>query len=166
MTKHDSKDEDVVKNSIQPLVKDEHGRERFKENKIVSFLLDNGGFDMNNLACMDFSENDREHFAQLIGYSLDGFGMLSYVSDETYYLAEKQRRPQDAESELVELRKKNALFSRLIKRQGEHLKSKDERIAELEQVMFDLLSLSSFHMSFPFEAERLEDLKPQQPEVK
>jgi hypothetical protein len=76
-----------TKNAVQPLVKDVHGRDRFKENKIVSFLLDNGGFDMNKLAKMDFSDNDREQFAQLIGYSLDGYGMLSYVTDETYYQA-------------------------------------------------------------------------------
>jgi hypothetical protein len=73
-----------VKNPIQPTVKDEHGRVRFKENKIVSFLLDNGGLDMNKLAVLDFTVDDREQFAQLIGYSLDGYGMLSYVTDETY----------------------------------------------------------------------------------
>jgi len=73
-----------VKHPIQPLVKDEAGRNRFKENRIITFLLDNGGFDMNKLAVMDFSQNDREQFAQLIGYSLDGYGTLSYVTDETY----------------------------------------------------------------------------------
>jgi hypothetical protein len=77
-----------TKNAVQPLVKDVHGRNRFKENMIVTFLLDNGGFDLNKLAMMDFSDNDREQFAQLIGYSLDGYGMLSYVTDETYNQAE------------------------------------------------------------------------------
>jgi hypothetical protein len=76
-----------TQNAVQPLVKDIHGKDRFKENKIVSFLLDNGGFDMNKLAMMDFSDNDREQFAQLIGYSLDGYGMLSYVTDKTYNAA-------------------------------------------------------------------------------
>jgi hypothetical protein len=73
-----------IKNAIQPTVRDDGGRLRFKENKIVSFLLDNGGYDMNKLAREDFTKNDREQFAQLIGYSLDGYGMLSYVTDETY----------------------------------------------------------------------------------
>lgn len=72
------------KHPIQPLVKDENGKVRFKANKIVQFLLDNGGFDMNVLAMMDFTDNDREQFAQLIGYSVSGFGSLSYVGDETY----------------------------------------------------------------------------------
>jgi hypothetical protein len=43
---------------------------------------------MNSLAEHDFSPEDREQFAQLIGYSLSGFGELSYVSDETYAAAE------------------------------------------------------------------------------
>lgn len=76
------------KHPIQPTYKDENGTLRFKKNAIVSFLLDNGGFDLNKLAVMDFSREDREQFAQLIGYSLSGFGELSYVSDETYGAAE------------------------------------------------------------------------------
>lgn len=62
---------------------------RFERNEIVRYLLDNGGIDMNKLACLEFSVEDREQFAQLIGYSLDGFSTLSYVRDETYYAAEK-----------------------------------------------------------------------------
>lgn len=57
---------------------------RFKANPIVEHLLDNGGIDMNALACMNFSREDREQFAQLIGYSVSGFGSLSYASDEVY----------------------------------------------------------------------------------
>ena len=67
----------------QPLIKD--GRSiRFKENKIVRFLLESGPFDMNQLGIMDFSNEDREQFAQLIGYSFGGFAELDYVSNETY----------------------------------------------------------------------------------
>ena len=68
----------------QPLELDNHGTLRFKENKIVSFLLNAGPFDLNQLALMSFTNEDREQLAQLIGYSLSGFGDLSYVSDETY----------------------------------------------------------------------------------
>ncbi len=78
-----------MRHPIQPLAIDEKGVLRFKRNAIVSFLLDNGGFDMNKLAGMDFSNEDREQFAQLIGYSHSGFGELSYVSDETYKAAAK-----------------------------------------------------------------------------
>ena len=69
---------------------DENGTVRFKENKIVSFLLENGGFDMNKLAVMDFSQEDRIQFAQLIGYSFGGFSDLSYVTDASYVEAFQQ----------------------------------------------------------------------------
>lgn len=62
---------------------------RFKANAIVRHLLDNGGIDLNAIAMLSFSQEDREQFAQLIGYSLSGFGELSYVSDETYNAADK-----------------------------------------------------------------------------
>lgn len=75
------------KHPIQPLELDQHQRLRFKENAIVRYLLDNGGIDMNKLAVLEFSQEDREQFAQLIGYSFDGFGELSYVSDATYNAA-------------------------------------------------------------------------------
>lgn len=54
---------------------------RFRGNPIVSFLLDNGPYDMNRLAVMNFSAEDRQHFAQLIGYSVCGYCELSYVDD-------------------------------------------------------------------------------------
>jgi hypothetical protein len=65
---------------------------RFRENKIVSFLLDHGLHDMNALSLMQFSDEDRAQFAQLIGYSLSGFAELPYVSDEDYARAEELRR--------------------------------------------------------------------------
>lgn len=71
----------------QPIYKDENGTIRFRENPIVRFLLDAGPFDLNKLGLMDFTDKDREHFAQLIGYSIGGFGELSYVSDESYQAA-------------------------------------------------------------------------------
>lgn len=67
---------------MQPFVIDEHETVRFKENKIVSYLLDHGGIDMNQLASIDFSQDDRTQFYQLIGYSLSGFHELSRVSDK------------------------------------------------------------------------------------
>ena len=73
-----------MKHPVQPLKKDNDGVLRFKKNNIVRFLLDAGPFDLNKLALMPFSDEDREQFAQLIGYSLSGFGDLDYVSDETY----------------------------------------------------------------------------------
>ena len=78
----------MTKLPIQPIYTDDHGIIRFRGNKVVQFLLDNGGIDLNQLTieCQNCPE-DWEQFAQLIGYSLSGFGDLSYVSDETYRTA-------------------------------------------------------------------------------
>ena len=80
----------TTEHPIQPIFKDRDGLLRFKQNAIVRFLLEDGPNDMNRLSIMPFSQEDREQFAQLIGYSLSGFSELSYVSDETYERAELQ----------------------------------------------------------------------------
>ena len=73
---------------LQPIYLDSQGIARFRENSIVRFILDNGTNDMNRLARLDFTDEDREQFAQLIGYSVSGFGDLSYVSPETVAAAD------------------------------------------------------------------------------
>lgn len=90
------------KHPIQPLNKDSHGVMRFKENEIVRYLLEAGPFDLNQLALMNFSAEDHEQLAQLIGYSLSGFGDLSYVSDETYNAAELMAKGQDERDARIE----------------------------------------------------------------
>jgi len=76
----------------QYLIKDKENVLRFTENKIVKFLLDVGPYDLNKLAIIPFSDEDRSQFAQLIGYSLSGFSELSYVSDEKWEQAEEENR--------------------------------------------------------------------------
>lgn len=63
---------------------DKHNVLRFRPNAIVRALLGAGPLDMNRLAVMPFSDEDRVQFAQLIGYSLSGFMELSYVDDESW----------------------------------------------------------------------------------
>lgn len=78
------------KHPIQPLSLDEHGTLRFKANGIISHLFDTKELDLNSLSAMRcFSYNDWVQLAQLLGYSLGGFGDLSYVSDEDYDAAEE-----------------------------------------------------------------------------
>lgn len=72
----------MTNHPIQPLEKDSKGTVRFKANAIVQYLLDNGGIDMNQLATLEFSREDREQFAQLIGYSWSGACDLWYMSSE------------------------------------------------------------------------------------
>lgn len=67
---------------IQPVETDAGGTLRFKANAIVRWLLDAGPFNMNQIAVSNFSREDREQFAQLIGYSVSGAGDLDYMSSE------------------------------------------------------------------------------------
>lgn len=76
-----------VKSPMQPLHIDQFGTIRFKVNPIVQHLLDvagNVGVNMNTIAMQGFEPEDQMQFAQLIGYSLSGYGELSYVTDESY----------------------------------------------------------------------------------
>jgi hypothetical protein len=75
---------------MQPIEYDGHGVIRFKENKIVTYLLDNGGIDLNALAVLGFSDEDRMQFAQLIGYSVSGFGDLHYADPKVVRRADKK----------------------------------------------------------------------------
>jgi hypothetical protein len=67
---------------IQPIVVDEFGVERFKPNAIVRYLLDSGGISMDDIARLNFSREDHEQFAQLIGYSWCGANDLPYLFRE------------------------------------------------------------------------------------
>lgn len=75
----------MISQPMQPIVQASDGRIRFQENAIVRFLLDRASqgvkTDLNNLACMDFSDADRQQLAQLIGYSVSGYHELPYVTD-------------------------------------------------------------------------------------
>ena len=111
---------------IQPLYKDEYGTVRFKSNQIVQYLLDAGPFDLNHLEdARMFSREDREQFAQLIGWSLDGFGNLSFTSDETYNQAERMsidRVTDDTDSLIDMIEEQQRLISLLL----ESYKAKSE----------------------------------------
>lgn len=77
---------------MQPVIVS-NGIHRFKENRIVSKLVDHGnatGYGLNQIA-QDwdlYTPEERMQLAQLIGYSVDGYGTLSYVSEESYAQAE------------------------------------------------------------------------------
>ena len=75
---------------MQPVEIDE-GVARFKRNSLVCYLLDSHPMvDMNHLAILpNIPQEDREQFAQLIGYSVSGFGDLSYASAEVVAIADQ-----------------------------------------------------------------------------
>jgi hypothetical protein len=73
---------------IQPIVVDQDGVPRFQGNAIVQYLLAfarNHGCGLNELAEIPgFRPDDWQQLAQLLGYSLDGYGELSYVTADAY----------------------------------------------------------------------------------
>ena len=81
---------------MQPIYRDVEGTHRFKRNAIVRYLLDMNGqgakIDMNTLSMVEFSQEDREQFAQLIGYSVGGFEELSYVRPATIRRVEAEEK--------------------------------------------------------------------------
>ena len=82
------------RNPMQPIVMD-GDTARFKHNAIVKYLLSWSspkGMDLNELAKMEFTREDREQFAQLIGYSLGGYADLSYVGDASVAEADRAAR--------------------------------------------------------------------------
>lgn len=108
-----------MKNPIQPLAKDEQGVLRSKANALVNALLEHGqatGLGLNELACKypgAEHADDWQQLAQLIGYSLSGYGELGYVSDDAYGaaaamadegLSEKDARIAHLEHELFMVR--------------------------------------------------------------
>jgi hypothetical protein len=85
---------------IQPLVIDSHGTLRFQENGIIRKLIDSGVIKLNDVAMLDgITQDDRNQFAQLIGYSLDGYGSLSYADDLTYTTAYHMHHSKKSEVE-------------------------------------------------------------------
>ncbi len=90
----------IAKHPVQPVIEDIHGVWRFKHNQIVNHLLEHGGIDLNQIACLSFSKEDRAQFAQLIGYSVSGYSELCYSDsteiDAIYKSIEKGIDPKDA----------------------------------------------------------------------
>lgn len=74
---------------MQPVGIDPFGVHRFVENRIVADLLKSSeSMSMNSIAeaAQDgyYLDAERRQFAQLIGYSVNGYGTLSYVDDASY----------------------------------------------------------------------------------
>lgn len=77
-------DREYLNHPLQPLAMDDHDVLRFKPNKIVEYLFETKKLDLNEVMCMPFPDSDKMQIAQLLGYSLSGYGSLSYVTDESY----------------------------------------------------------------------------------
>ena len=67
------------KHPMQPVVIGKDGCIRFQENAILRWLVDSGHINLNEIALMHFDDEDRMQLAQLIGYTVSGFGDLSFA---------------------------------------------------------------------------------------
>lgn len=104
------------KHPMQPLAKDDYGVLRFKRNAIIDYLFMSGNLNLNKLAVMDFTPEDRQQIAQLLGYSLYGYGDLSYVDDAAYEAAEAAASPASGKVTEADL---NALAAAIKKASSE-----------------------------------------------
>lgn len=80
----------MSKHPMQKIHIAEDGVVRFVANPIVRYLLDKGPFDLNQLAKQGFSKADHDQLAQLIGYSVSGWGDLSFASKKRIRKADKK----------------------------------------------------------------------------
>ena len=87
----------------QELYLDTDGKIKFKENKIVNYILNHGGIDLNHLRSIEFPQDDREQFAQLIGYPHSGYGELNYVTDKSYYQTQKEYNDKNSNDKSIEV---------------------------------------------------------------
>lgn len=68
---------------------------RFRANAIVKFLMNfawGKGVGLSELRDMPWSQEDWDQFCQLIGYSLDGYHEMSFLSDEAKVRADVEYR--------------------------------------------------------------------------
>lgn len=68
-----------MKHPMQAIILDKRGVARFQSNAIIEHLVETHAIDLNKLATMTFSKEDHMQLAQLMGYSVSGFGDLSYA---------------------------------------------------------------------------------------
>ena len=73
---------------MQPIGWDDTGKViRFKQNKIVDWLLETSKFNLNDIIVMvyngTFTREDYDQLMQLIGYSTSGYAELHFSPEET-----------------------------------------------------------------------------------
>lgn len=73
----------TLKHPAQPTYIADGGIQRFKPNAMVQFiLLNTPRFDLNKLAELPFSDEDRQQLMQLLGYSVSGYRELDFTASD------------------------------------------------------------------------------------
>jgi hypothetical protein len=76
---------------MREVVLDSAGVARFKANAIVDWLFETGRINLNDIAIQrdKFPVEDVEEFWQMLGYSVSGYGDLSFAQPETVEQADE-----------------------------------------------------------------------------
>lgn len=87
----------MAKNPMQPILLAGDGVVRFKENRIVSWMLDmlqSRGITLNDIAVTfdrtGKDQDDYQQLMQLIGYSVSGYGDLSSHDPDVLVVADQE----------------------------------------------------------------------------
>ena len=75
---------------MQPIEKDYNGVVRFKANAIVRWLVDSGKANLNDICIHGFDTDDMVQFWQQLGYSVSGYGDLSFVPENVIQQADEK----------------------------------------------------------------------------
>ena len=67
---------------MRPLV-DVNGVIRFKQNAVIRWLFEQGHLNLNRIPVDELPLEDVEEFWQMLGYSVSGYGELSFIRPET-----------------------------------------------------------------------------------
>ena len=73
---------------MREIIKNKNNVLKFKSNRIIEYLFDEGLLDLNRIVTLidgydKFSKAEYEEILQMLGYTVDGFLELSLVRDKT-----------------------------------------------------------------------------------
>lgn len=74
---------------MREIVFDDQGNIRFKANAIVAWLFDTQRINLNEIVMHKWPIEDQEEFWQMLGYSVSGYGDLSFARPETVAAADE-----------------------------------------------------------------------------
>ena len=87
---------------MQPIAPDSHGVARFRENDVIRWLVDVKGVNLNEVSRVaqteEFDRYDVAQFWQMLGYSVSGYGDISFIPKSVV---------EKADSKVEEMRKKD-----------------------------------------------------------
>ena len=79
-----------MRHPMQPIEKAADGVVRFKANAIVRWLIDTNRTNLNEITMQGFDADDMVQFWQQLGYSVSGYGDLSFIPKDVVRRADRK----------------------------------------------------------------------------